>query len=103
MTFSDGTVAHSYGHCGDMDLCATITYSNGDVLSIYSEGAAQFQPYRIDCVRTRADHTIYEFSRVTDTYARRSSRLELDRGNAYMEVIENPDGTISVAFSPRTP
>jgi hypothetical protein len=107
MTFTDGTVARSFGHCGDMDLCATITYPNGDVLSIYSEGAAMSQPYTLHCVRVHGDHTLYEFSRITDgglrgNFGRRTSRLTLDCGHVYMDVDMNPDGTISVLFSPRT-
>jgi hypothetical protein len=39
-TFSGGAVATAYPHCGDSELCATITYKNGEKLQIYSEGAA---------------------------------------------------------------
>lgn len=102
MTFSDGATARTFGHCGDMDLCGTITYANGDVLSIYSEGAAAGQPYTIHCVRTRGAQTIFEYSRLTDTAWRHVSQLTLDRGRVYMDISENSDGTISLAFLPRT-
>src|ERR1700722_12705118 len=42
---TNGGGATSYDHCGDMDLCAKIVYDNGNLLSIYSEGAAECQPY----------------------------------------------------------
>jgi len=102
MAFSDGATARSFGHCGDMDLCGTITYANGDVLSIYSEGAAAGQPYTIHCVRARGSQTIFEFSRLTDTAWRHTSQLTLDRGHVYMDISENSDGTISLVFLPRT-
>ena len=33
MKLTNGGTATAYNHCGDMDLCARLTYPNGDVLS----------------------------------------------------------------------
>lgn len=96
-TFSDGAVATVYPHCGDSELCASITYKNGETLEIYSEGAAQNQPYVLHFVRRGASGaTIYEYSRVVFVYE--STILTMDRGAVQMSVFPNPDGTLSVAF-----
>jgi hypothetical protein len=103
-TFRDNAIARTYPHCGDMDLCATITYMNGDVLSLYSEGAAAGQPYTLHCVMTSGTRTVYEFSRVAD-WGRFGARLTMDHGYVYLDVNANNDGTINLAFSasPKTP
>ncbi|MGA9419123.1 MAG: hypothetical protein WBV40_08225, partial [Candidatus Cybelea sp.] len=43
--FGDGSVGHAVGRCYATDLCALISYGNGDRLAIYSEGAARCKPY----------------------------------------------------------
>src|ERR1700734_775165 len=50
MHFTNGAIATAYDHCGEMDLCAKLVYGNGNVLSIYSEGAAYCQPYDLHFV-----------------------------------------------------
>jgi hypothetical protein len=55
---SDGSVATTFDHCGDADLCATIDYKNGEKLSIYSEGAAYCQPYMLHFVTVRGVSTL---------------------------------------------
>ena len=51
---SNGATATSYHNCGDMDLCARISNTDGSVLSIYSEGAALCQPYYLHFVLQNA-------------------------------------------------
>ena len=64
MHFTNGAVATAYDHCGDMDLCAKLVYSNGNVLSIYSEGAAYCQPYELHFVYADGSNkTLFQFSR----------------------------------------
>jgi len=115
VTFSDGSVAQPEGHCGDTDLCATIVYTNGDKLSIYSEGAAYCQPYILHFVRTNGSATIYEYSRTinhdpatTSAFGMhcgnsQTTQMVLDRGLIHMTVSENHDGTLSVTFSAADP
>jgi hypothetical protein len=112
ISFSDGSQASSYHHCGDMDLCATIAYANGQKLSIFSEGAASCQPYVLHFVLVSGDRTIYEFSRPLDHDPIRTESFNLDCGNSretqltldhgyiHMNVNENKDGTLSIVFSP---
>jgi hypothetical protein len=90
-----------------MDLCAKIVYDNGNVLSIYSEGAAECQPYLLHFVYADASKTLFEFSRAMNhTHAKDagcgrtvSTEMVLDRGYVHMLVTENPDGTLSASFS----
>jgi hypothetical protein len=108
MHLTNGAVATAYDHCGDMDLCARITYDNGNVLSIYSEGAAECQPYFLHFVfADGSGKTLFEFSRsLNHTHAKDagcghtvSTEMVLDRGYVHMLVSENGDGTINAAFS----
>jgi hypothetical protein len=105
---TNGAIATPYSHCGDMDLCAKIAYDNGNLLSIYSEGAAQCQPYFLHFVYAdNSGKTLFEFSRAlnhTDTKSGGcghtvSTEMVLDRGYVHMLVTENPDGTLDTAFS----
>src|ERR1700736_4794354 len=73
LTFSDGAVATPTDHCGDADLCATISYPNGDNLFIYSEGAAYCQPYMLHFVRVHGNSTLFEYSRTINHDAPKSS------------------------------
>jgi hypothetical protein len=99
--FSDGSVATTYPHCGDSELCATIAYPNGETLRIYSEGAAENQPYLLHFVRLSASgSTIYEYSRII--YIELRTVLTMDRGAVQMMVAPNSDGTLSVTFA-KTP
>jgi hypothetical protein len=105
--FSDGTIATSYDHCGDTDLCATLKYTNGDILSIYSEGAARCQPYILHFVRVNGSTTIYEYSRtINHSEATGEScghslttQMVMDHGLVHMTVFENSDGTMGIGFS----
>lgn len=107
MTFSDGSKASSFDHCGDSDLCAEVDFPNGDHLAIYSEGAARCQPYVLHFVRTNGPTTIYEYSRVINhtppsgLACGRSldTQMVMDHGLIHMTVTENTDGTLSVVFS----
>ena len=56
---TNGAIASSYDHCADMDLCAKIVYPNGNVLSIYSEGAAECQPYFLHFVFADSTKTLF--------------------------------------------
>lgn len=111
MTFSDGSVAIAYDFCGDTDLCATIKYVNGEVLSIYSEGAAFCQPYLLNFVLANGPTTIYEYARTMNHDAINTSglgtrcghslatQMVLDHGLVHMTVTENTNGTLKLVFS----
>jgi hypothetical protein len=112
VTFSDGAVATPYDHCGDGDICATIAYPNGDVLSIYSEGAAYCQPYLLHFVLMHGEHTVYEFSRMinhdvvkpgmigTRCGNSHATQMTMDHGLVHMTVDERLDGSLWTTFSP---
>jgi len=102
ITFSDGSQARAYAHCGDMDLCATIAYTNGQTLSIYSEGAAAGQPYTLHAVLTDGTRTVFEFSRVID-WGPRGAELTLDHGDIHLDVTQDRDGTLDFTFAPASP
>ncbi len=108
MHLTNGATATSFDHCGDMDLCAKIAYVDGNLLSIYSEGAAECQPYFLHFVFSDDQKkTLYEFSRsLNHTHAKDSgcghtvsTEMVLDRGYVHMLVTENSDGTVSAAFT----
>jgi len=107
VTFSDGSVGKVYDHCGDTDLCASIDYSNGDKLSIYSEGAAYCQPYFLDFVRTSGTNTVFSYSRGINHDPMKGShcgrtqttQMVMDRGFVHLTVFENSDGTLRLVFS----
>ncbi len=96
VTLSDGAEAVSYTHCGDADLCATISYRNGDILQIYSEGAEANQPYVLLFVRVHDGTTIFQYSRVAGYLP---AVLTLDRGLVHLTVYQNRDGTVTLEFS----
>jgi hypothetical protein len=107
MRLTNGATALSYDHCGDMDLCAKIVYDDGNVLSIFSEGAAECQPYLLHFVYADPSKTLFEFSRAMNhTHAKDagcgrtvSTEMVLDRGYVHMLVTENADGTLTAKFS----
>jgi len=108
MRLSNGATATSYHNCGDMDLCARVAYTDGSVLSIYSEGAALCQPYFLHFVLQNASGvTQFEFSRMvnhTDTKDKGCghtlpTQMVLDHGAVHLTVIETLDGTLSLVFS----
>jgi hypothetical protein len=112
MHFSDGALASAYDHCGDADLCATIQYQNGSVLSIYSEGAAFCQPYLVHFVLVHGATTVYEFSRTLNHDPintsgigshcghSRPTQMTLDHGLVHLTVEELTDGSLHFTFSP---
>ena len=108
---TNGGTAVTFYHCGDMDLCARVTYPSGNILSIYSEGAALCQPYYLHFVlQNSAGVTQFEFSRsINHTDLRDKgcghtlpTQMVLDRGSVHMTVIENTDGTLNLVFSATT-
>ncbi len=107
ITFSDGSRANAFDHCGDSDLCASVDFPNNDHLAIYSEGAARCQPYALHFVRTNGATTNYEYTRVINhtppsgMACGRSldTQMVMDHGLIHMTVSENTDGTLSVVFS----
>jgi hypothetical protein len=111
-TFSDGAVATAYDHCGESDLCATIRYSNGDLLSIYSEGAAYCQPYMVHFVMRHAATTVYEYTRTLNHDLpgnsgfgskcgnNQATQMTLDHGLVHLTIDEYTDGTLQFVFSP---
>lgn len=107
--FSDGSIAVTYYHCGDTDLCSRITEANGSVLSIYSEGAAKCQPYLLHFVKTNsAGRTQFEFTRAINHSVQGrwggcgeslATEMVLDRGYIHLLVTENTDGTLDLTYS----
>jgi hypothetical protein len=112
MTFSDGANVTTFDHCGDADLCANISYPNGDSLQIFSEGAALCQPYLLHFVRTHGPTTLYEYTRVlnhdgvttnilgTHCGNNQATQMTLDRGYVHLTVDEYNDGSLRFIFSP---
>jgi hypothetical protein len=110
VTFSDGSIATPFDHCGDADLCATIAYPNGDTLSLYSEGAAYCQPYLVHFVRVHDSKTLFEYSRALNHDAvtqsafgvrcgnNKATQMTLDRGLVHLTVDEYPDGSLRFEF-----
>lgn len=112
ITFSDGSIATTFDHCGDADRCATIAYPNGETLTIYSEGAAYCQPYVLHFVTVRGSSRLYEFSRtlnhdqvVTNAFGihcgnNQATQMTLDHGLVHLTVDEYIDGSLRFIFSP---
>jgi hypothetical protein len=110
ITFTDGSTAVSYFNCGDTDLCARITETDGSTISIYSEGAALCQPYQLHFVKADASgKTLYEFSRsINHTVPSKLSsscghtvatQMVMNRGFVHLNVTETADGTLDLKFS----
>jgi len=97
VTLTDGAVASGYDHCGEADLCAKITYRDGDALLFFSEGAGLGQPYVVHVVRTRQKQTLFEYSRRLENVG---TTLTLDHGKARLNVYLNKDGTLRFGFAP---
>lgn len=105
--FSDGSVAQAIDRCYSTDLCALISYANGDQLAIYSEGAALCKPYVLYFTRTNGVRTIYGFSRDLDRDrspgarcpTTLATRVVMDGGHVKLTVAKNADGTLKSSFS----
>jgi hypothetical protein len=67
ITYPDGAVAEARVECGALDLCATITLPDQDVLRIYNKGAGRCQPFVLHLVRTHGDAVLLESDLVTAT------------------------------------
>lgn len=67
VTYPDGAVAEARPECGVLDLCATITLPDQDVLRIYNKGAARCKPFVLHLVRTHGDAVLFESDLVTAT------------------------------------
>ena len=67
VTYSDGTVAEARAECAALDLCATITLPDQDVVRIYNKGAGHCKPFVLHLVRTHGDTVLLESNLVTAT------------------------------------
>lgn len=105
--FGDGSVGQAVDHCYATDLCAVISYADGDQLAIYSEGAARCKPYVVYFSRTNGGRTIYEFSRDLERDrspgarcpTTRATRIVMDGGRVELTIIKNTDGTLKFGFA----
>jgi hypothetical protein len=105
--FDDGSVGQAVDRCYATDLCALVSYANGDQLAIYSEGAGRCKPYVLYFNRTNGGRTIYQFSR--DLERGRSpgarcpttlpTRIVMDGGRVTLTVAKNTDGTLKSNFT----
>jgi hypothetical protein len=104
---SDRGFAEAVGHCYAADLCAQITYANGDQLGIYSEGAAHCKPYILSFNRANGSQQIYGFSRELERQQSPGARcpstiathIAMDGGRLDLTVTKNTDGTLKFDFA----
>ena len=110
--FDDGSVGQAVGRCYATDLCALISYGNGDRLAIYSEGAARCKPYVLYFNRTNGARTIYGFSRDLERDqsfrapgahcpTTRETRIVMQGGRVALTISKNTDGTLRFNFTAR--
>lgn len=105
----DRSVGRAVDRCNATDLCALISYANGDQLAIYSEGAARCKPYVLYFTRTNGGRTIYGFPRDLERDrspgarcpTTRATRIAMDGGRVELTVSKNTDGTLK--FNLRQP
>jgi hypothetical protein len=67
VTYPDGAVAEARPECSVLDLCATITLPDKDVLRIYNKGSGRCQPFVLHLVRTHGDAVLLDSELVTAT------------------------------------
>jgi len=67
VTYSDGAVAEAQSECAVLDLCATITLPDKDVMRIYNKGASKCEPFRLHLVRTHGDAVVLDSELTTTT------------------------------------
>lgn len=67
ITYPDGAVAEARAECAVLDLCATITLPDGDVMRIYNKGAGRCEPFVLHLVRTHGDAVLLDSELVTAT------------------------------------
>ncbi|MGA7355534.1 MAG: hypothetical protein WBW76_08895 [Candidatus Cybelea sp.] len=110
--FGDGSVGKAVARCYATDLCALISYGNGDRLAIYSEGAARCKPYVLYFNRTNGGRTIYGFSRDLERDqssgalgarcpTTRATRIVMQGGRVELTISKNTDGTLRFNFTAR--
>lgn len=90
VTYPDGAVAEARPECAVLDLCATITLPDKDVLRIYNKGADRCQPYSLHLVRTHGDAVLLDSELVTATTA---SEPSYTRPNAPQPPQPSPNAT----------
>lgn len=106
----DGSVWQAVVRCYATDLCALVTYPNGDQVAIYSEGATYCKPYVLHVSRTNGGRTIYSFSRNVDydeyPVAHRSNcartrptHIGMDGGRVTLGISQNADGSLRFHFA----
>jgi hypothetical protein len=110
ISLADGSLWESVVRCYATDLCALVTYPNGDRMAIYSEGAAYCEPYVVRFNRTNGARTIYSFSREVDydehpvahrpRCARsRPTHIGMDGGRVVLGISQNADGSLRFHFA----
>ena len=67
VTYPDGAIAEARPECAVLDLCATITLPDQDVMRIYNKGAGRCEPYVLHLVRTHGDAVLLDSELVTAT------------------------------------
>jgi hypothetical protein len=107
VAFGDGSLGQAVDRCYVTDLCALISYPNGDRLAIYSGGAARCDPYVLHFDRTNGGRTIYGFSRYLDRDespgdrcpTMRTTRIVMNGGRTALIIAKNRDGTLRFTFA----
>lgn len=105
----DGSVGQAVGRCYATDLCASISYADGDRLAIYSEGAARCKPYVVYFNRSSRGREEYGFSRDLERDrsfgascpTTRPTRLLIAGGRIALTISKNADGTLRFTFAGR--
>ncbi len=67
VTYPDGSVAEARPECSALDLCATITLPDQEVMRIYNKGAGHCEPYVLRLVRTHGYAVVLDSELVTAT------------------------------------
>ncbi len=108
---ADGSIALAVDRCYATDLCALVSYGNGDRLAIYFEGAVRCEPYVVSFHRTNGVRAIYTFSRHLDYSTRtaggsrcayaRTTRIVMDGGRLSLTIFRNADGSLRFHFGRR--
>ena len=58
--FADGSTAQAQAECGIGDLCGSITFANGDVMSIYNVGVERCAPFQLHVIRKSGDTVVMD-------------------------------------------
>ena len=110
ISLGDNSVWQAVVRCYATDLCALVSYPNGDQIAIYSEGATYCKPYILRFNRTNGGRTIYSFSRDVDydeyPIAHRShcartrpTHIGMDGGRVILGISQNADGSLRFHFA----